>query len=85
MRQCEDELARARERIATLETRIQQVERQRDLAETRGWKWLNHAIVCDDAIQGLIEHIESEIRLKRGNAAHRRILDRLSELHEAFP
>ena len=85
MSQCEEELARARERIALLETRIQQVERQRDLAETRGWKWLNHAIVCDDAIQGLIEHIESEIRLKRGNAAHRRILDRLSELHEAFP
>jgi hypothetical protein len=47
--------------------------------------WLNHAISCDDAVVAMIEHIESEIKLKRGNAAHRRILDRLAELHEAFP
>jgi hypothetical protein len=33
----------------------------------------------------MIEHVESEIKLGRGNALHRRVLDRLSELHEAFP
>jgi hypothetical protein len=82
---CEAQLDRIREQLADLDAKLQQAQRQRDLAETRGWRWLNHAITCDDAVLAMIEHIESEIRLGRGNAAHRRILDRLAELHEAFP
>jgi hypothetical protein len=82
---CEKELDRIREQLADLDAQVHQAQRQRDLAEKRGWRWLNHAIQCDDAVMAMIEHIESEIKLGRGNAAHRRILDRLSELHEAFP
>ena len=82
---CEKALDRLREQIADLDAKLQQAQRQRDLAETRGHRWVDHAIKCDDAILSMIEHVESEIRLGRGNALHRRVLDRLSELHEAFP
>lgn len=82
---CYSELASARETIATLELKLSTAIRQRDLAETRGHRWLAHAITMDDAVGALVEHIESELRLGRGNAAHKRILLRLQELRNGFP
>ena len=82
---CHSELATARETIATLELRLAVAIRQRDLAETRGHRWLAHAITMDDSIGRLVEHIESELRLGRGNAAHKRILVRLIDLRSGFP
>lgn len=82
---CKAETAALREAILTLETKLTVVTRQRDLSETRGHRWLNHCITMDDSVGALIEHIQSELRLGRGNVAHRRILARLEELRSGFP
>jgi hypothetical protein len=82
---CEVELRRTRDALAVTTAKLEQATRQRDIAESRGWRWLNHAIQIDDAVDAMIEHIESEIGRGRGAAAHHRILDRLHELKESFP
>lgn len=80
MNDCEALEQECRSLRAALEVAI----RQRNSAEERGLRWLKDAMHADDEVRACIEHIESEIRLGRGNAAHHRILARLHTLHETM-
>jgi hypothetical protein len=79
-----DECEALEQECKSLRAALEVAIRQRNSAEDRGHRWLKDVMRADDEVRACIEHIESEIRLGRGNAAHHRILARLHTLHETM-
>ena len=81
----EEEIAHLRATIDAERTRATRLERERDLAEARGRRWLRDALAFDDALARCIEHLDAEAtagRAGRNLYIYRRIRARLVEARD---
>jgi hypothetical protein len=62
---------------------LAKAQRERDLAEARGRRWLEDLCALDDEIGRLMRHIEAEVRAGKARAIHHHLYERLLKAREA--
>ena len=58
--ECQDRIRALERDLAAATKLVEKLRRERDLAETRGHRWLADAVRMDEALGALIEHIDAE-------------------------
>jgi hypothetical protein len=71
------------ERLECCEEALTKARRERELAEERGYRWLEDLCRLDDEIARLMLHIEAEVRAGKARAIHHHLYERLQSAKAA--